>query len=248
MNRQLHQEKRSSRSALKKPVMMGIALVGIFLSAAQQLSGINVVMYYAPTVLSGVTDSTGSALLQTGYIGLIFIVGNLIGMYLIDRVGRVRLLTIGSLACIVSMAVLGTVFWFDVQGYTAMLAIMVYVTGYAISWGCCSWTLLSEIFPNSIRESGMALAMGAQWTAGFIVAQTFPMMRGSEWLNDMFNGAFPFWLFGAITLISLLTVWRFVPETKGVPLESMETLMGEKFRQGRVKDFSQYRERDAQTA
>ena len=248
MNRQLRQEKRGSRSALKKPVMMGIALVGIFLSAAQQFSGINVVMYYAPTVLSSVTDSTGSALLQTGYIGLIFIVGNLAGMYLIDRAGRVRLLTIGSLACIVSMAVLGTVFWFDVQGYTAMIAIMVYVTGYAISWGCCSWALLSEIFPNAIRESGMALAMGAQWTAGFIVAQTFPMMRGSEWLNDVFNGAFPFWLFGAITLVSLFIVWRFVPETKGVPLESMERLMSEKFRQGRVNNFSQYREGDAQTA
>ncbi|WP_251978680.1 sugar porter family MFS transporter [Salinicola avicenniae] len=241
MNRQRRDERRSSRSAIRRPIMMGIALVGIFLSAAQQFSGINVVMYYAPTVLSGVTDSTGSALLQTGYVGLVFILGNALGMYLIDRAGRVRLLSIGSIACIASMAVLGAIFWFDVQGYTAMIAIMVYVVGYAISWGCCSWALLSEIFPNSIRDAGMAMAMGAQWTAGFIVAQTFPMMRGSDWLNNVFNGAFPFWLFGAITLGSLLIVWRFVPETKGVPLESMESLMREKFKRGRVKSVDGYR-------
>ncbi|WP_110686757.1 sugar porter family MFS transporter [Salinicola aestuarinus] len=247
MNRQRRDEQRSSRSALRRPIMMGIALVGIFLSAAQQFSGVNVVMYYAPTVLSSVTDSTDSALLQTGFIGIVFIFGNLAGMYMIDRMGRIKLLTVGSLACIASMVLLGAIFWFDIQGYTAMLAIMVYVVGYAISWGCCSWTLLSEIFPNAIRGSGMAMAMGAQWTAGFIVAQTFPMMRGSEWLNAIFNGAFPFWLFGAITLVSLLLVWRFVPETKGIPLEGMESLMREKFKRGRVRQRDAYRQGEAAT-
>ncbi|OHV12779.1 sugar porter family MFS transporter [Kushneria phosphatilytica] len=240
MNQQRRNERRASRGAIRQPILLGITVLGIFISAAQQFTGINVVMYYAPTVLSGVTDSTGSALLQTGYVGLVFILGNLLGMMLIDRTGRIRLMTVGTLACIASMAVLGTVFWFDVKGYTAMLAIMVYVVGYAVSWGCCSWTLLSEIFPNTIRGTAMAWAMGAQWTAGFIVAQTFPMMRGSEWLNAAFHGAFPFWLFGLLTLGSLLITWRFVPETRNVPLESMEQLMGEKFRHGRVKNRDRF--------
>ncbi|WP_456269816.1 sugar porter family MFS transporter [Kushneria sp. AK178] len=248
MNRQRRNERRSSRSALRKPVMMGITLVGVFLSAAQQFAGINVVMYYAPTVLSDITDSTDSALLQTAWIGVVFVIGNFLGMYLIDRVGRIPLLTIGSIVSVLSLGVLGGVFWFDIKGYTAMIAIMLYVIFFAISWGCCAWTLLSEIFPNAIRGAGMALAVGAQWTAGFIVAQTFPMMRGSEWLNEVFNGAFPFWLFGASALVSMFIVWRFVPETKGVPLENMEQLMGEKFRRGRVENFSQYREGQVQPA
>ncbi|WP_423822929.1 sugar porter family MFS transporter [Salinisphaera sp. SPP-AMP-43] len=234
MNRQRRDERRTSRRNLREPIMMGITAVGVFIAAANQFSGINVVMYYAPTVLSKVTDSTGSALLQTGYIGLVFIVGNLLGMLAIDRYGRRALLSVGGIACVASMTLLGTVFWLGIQGYTAMIAIMVFVVGFAISWGCCTWTLLSEIFPNAIRGAAMSWAMGANWTAGFIVAQTFPMMRGSEWLQSHFNGGFAFWLFGAMGVISLLLVWRFVPETRNVPLEQMESLMADKFRRGRT--------------
>lgn len=248
MNQQRRSERRESRSAIRRPIMIGITALGVFVAAAQQFTGINVVMYYAPTVLSNVTDSTGSALLQTGYIGIVFIFGNLAGMLLIDRAGRRRLLSVGSLLCVASMAVLGSVFWLGIQGYLAMFSIMLFVIGFSVSWGVCSWTLLGEIFPNAIRGTAMAWAMAANWAAGFIVAQTFPMMRGSEWLNAMFNGAFPFWLFGALTLVSLVITWRFVPETKGVPLESMESLMREKFKRGHIHDYQAYRNSDSATA
>lgn len=248
MNRQRREERRGSRSEIRRPIMLGITALGIFVAAAQQFTGINVVMYYAPTVLSGVTDSNSSALLQTGFVGIVFIFGNLAGMLLIDRAGRGRLLTIGSLLCMLSMGVLGGVFWLGIQGYVAMFAIMTFVIGFSLSWGVCSWTLLSEIFPNAIRGTAMSWAMGANWAAGFLVAQTFPMMRGSEWLNEVFHGAFPFWLFGAVIGLSLVITWRFIPETKGVPLESMESLMREKFKHGRIKDRAAYLESEGETA
>src|SRR6185312_1345766 len=86
------------------------------------------------------------------------------------------------------------------------------------------WVMLSEIFPNSIRGKAMSIAVAAQWIMNFIVSTTFPMMDGSSYLNAQFNHGFAYWVYGACSVLAALFVIRFVPETKGRPLESIQEL------------------------
>ncbi|GED41555.1 D-xylose transporter XylE [Cobetia marina] len=217
---------RDNLVSLRERGLLGLVILGVFIASAQQLTGINVVMYYAPDVLSSVTASSEDALLQTSIMGVTFVGGNLLGMLLIDKVGRRPLLIAGSIGSMVGMCALGIIIGRDAVGYGALIALIVYVVSFAISWGCVCWTLLSEIFPNAIRGRAMALAVAGQWFAGFVVTQTFPMLRESAWLNSLFGSGFSFWLYAVLTLLSLLVVLRYVPETKGKTLEELENITG----------------------
>ncbi|MDH2298392.1 sugar porter family MFS transporter [Cobetia sp. 29-18-1] len=215
-----------NRISLKERGLLGLVVLGSFLACAQQLTGINVVMYYAPEVLSTVTSSSEDALLQTSIMGVTFVGGNLLGMLLIDKVGRRPLLIAGSIGSMIGMCALGLIISRDAIGYGALLALIVYVVSFAVSWGCVCWTLLSEIFPNAIRGRAMAIALAAQWFMGFVVTQSFPMLRQSEFLNSAFGTGFSFWLYAVLILLSMLIVMRYVPETKGKTLEELEDITG----------------------
>ena len=99
---------------------------------------------------------------------------------------------------------------------------LTYVASFAMSWGPIVWVLLSEIFPNKIRGKAMAIAVASQWIANYLVSWTFPIMDKSTLLNGMFNHAFPYWIYGAISALAVFFMIRFVPETKGKTLEEME--------------------------
>lgn len=217
-----------SKVSLRSPLLFAILVVGTFVAAAQQLTGINVIMYYTPEILKPITGSTENALFQTTFVGVVFILGNILGMYLIDKVGRLPLMKWGTLGCAVGMTVVGFVLYQETAGYAALFALCLYVISYATSWGCACWTMISEIFPNSIRSRAMAIAVGAQWFTGFIVTQTFPMLNENAFLKEHFNGAFSFWLFAVLSVLCMIVVVKFVPETKGVALEKMEETMAKK--------------------
>ena len=185
-------------------------------------------MYYTPEILKPITGSTENALFQTTFVGIVFIGGNALGMYLIDKVGRLPLMKYGTFGCAFGMFVVGYVLYQQTEGYAALFALCLYVLSYATSWGCACWTMISEIFPNSIRSRAMAIAVGAQWFTGFIVTQSFPMLNENPYLKEQFNGAFSFWLFGLLALICMVIVDKYVPETKGVSLEKMEEAMAKK--------------------
>ncbi|MGF1734088.1 sugar porter family MFS transporter [Photobacterium satsumensis] len=214
--------------SLRSPLLFAILVIGTFVAAAQQLTGINVIMYYTPEILRPITGSTENALFQTTFVGVVFILGNALGMYLIDKVGRLPLMKYGTFGCAVGMTVVGYVLYTGTEGYAALFALCLYVVSYATSWGCACWTMISEIFPNSIRSRAMSIAVGAQWFTGFIVTQSFPMLNDNAFLRDHFNGAFSFWLFAILSLICMFVVVKFVPETKGVSLEKMEEVMAKK--------------------
>ncbi|WP_019274789.1 sugar porter family MFS transporter [Vibrio coralliilyticus] len=219
---------KKSQVSLKSPLMLSIVAVGTFVAAAQQFTGINVIMYYTPEILKPIVGGTENALFQTTFIGLVFILGNALGMYLIDKVGRLPLMKWGTLGCALSMTYVGFVVYNQSEGYSALFALCLYVVSYATSWGCACWTMISEIFPNSIRSRAMAIAVGAQWCAGFVVTQSFPMLNENTFLKEQFNGGFSFWLFAALSMICMYFVVRYVPETKGVALEKMEEVMAQK--------------------
>ncbi|MDV5169737.1 sugar porter family MFS transporter [Photobacterium rosenbergii] len=214
--------------SLRSPLLFAILVIGTFVAAAQQLTGINVIMYYTPEILRPITGSTENALFQTTFVGVVFILGNALGMYLIDKVGRLPLMKYGTFGCAVGMTVVGFVLYTGTEGYAALFALCLYVVSYATSWGCACWTMISEIFPNSIRSRAMAIAVGAQWFTGFLVTQSFPMLNENAFLKENFNGAFSFWLFAALSLICMFVVVKYVPETKGVSLEKMEEAMAKK--------------------
>ncbi len=215
-------------SILRSPLLLAILLIGTFVAAAQQLTGINVIMYYTPEILKPIAGGTENALFQTTFVGVVFILGNALGMYLIDKVGRLPLMKYGTFGCAIGMFVVGYVLYQQTEGYAALFALCLYVVSYATSWGCACWTMISEIFPNSIRSRAMAIAVGAQWFTGFIVTQTFPILNDNPYLKEQFNGAFSFWLFAILSIICMVIVVKYVPETKGVSLEKMEQTMAKK--------------------
>ena len=203
---------------------VAIVVIGILLSVFQQFVGINVVLYYAPEIFKSMGSGTNAALMQTIIVGSINLTFTVLAIYSVDKFGRKPLQIIGALGMAVSMIVLGFTFMFNSMGMGSLICMLTYVAAFAMSWGPVTWVLLSEIFPNRIRGRAMAVAVAAQWIANGIVSVTFPMMNRSTFLNDMFNHAFAYWIYGIMGLLAAFFVWKWVPETKGKTLEEMEKL------------------------
>jgi SP family xylose:H+ symportor-like MFS transporter len=201
-----------------------LILVGITLSVFQQFVGINVVLYYATDIFKGMGMSTNASLLQTIIVGAVNLAFTVVAVLSVDHFGRKPLQIIGALVMAVSMITLGADFWLGGKGMVALVAMMVYTAGFAVSWGPVTWVLLSEIFPNQIRGKAMAVAVAAQWIANYLVSWTFPILDDNPYLVAHFKHGFAYWIYGGMSILAALFMWRFVPETKGRSLEQMEKL------------------------
>jgi SP family xylose:H+ symportor-like MFS transporter len=201
-----------------------LLFVGIMLSVFQQFIGINAVLYYAPLMFKNMGASTDTALLQTITVGVANIVFTLIALVTVDRWGRKPLLVLGALVMAVSMLSLGFLFSSGHVGTAALVAVVAYIAGFALSWGPVVWVLLAEILPNAIKSKAMAIAVAMQWIANLFVSWSFKVLDGNSVLNGMFNHGFAYWIYGAMSLLAALFVLKFVPETKGRTLESIQQL------------------------
>jgi SP family xylose:H+ symportor-like MFS transporter len=201
-----------------------VLFVGIMLSLFQQFVGINAVLYYAPLMFKNMGASTNTALLQTITVGVANIVFTLVALVTVDRWGRKPLLILGALVMGVSMLTLGFLFSSGNVGTAALVAVVAYIAGFALSWGPVVWVLLSEIFPNAIKSKAMAIAVALQWIANWFVSLTFKVLDSNSVLNGMFNHGFAYWIYGAMSLLAAVFVMKFVPETKGRTLEAMQHL------------------------
>lgn len=201
-----------------------VIVVGILLSIFQQLVGINAVLYYAPLMFANMGASTNTALLQTVVVGAANVAFTVVAMLTVDRLGRKPLLIIGALIMSVSMLALGALFSTHNVGVLSLLMVLVYIAGFALSWGPIVWVMLSEIFPNSIKARAMAIAVAVQWLANLMVSWSFKVLDGNATLNTLFNHGFAYLLYGAMSILAAVFVWRFVPETKGRSLEQMQHL------------------------
>jgi len=200
-----------------------IIFVGIMLSVFQQFVGINVVLYYAGNIFRNMGASTDSSLLQTIIVGSVNLLFTVVAIVSVDKFGRKPLMIIGSVGMAISMMALGFTFYFNHVGIAALIFMLTYTAAFAMSWGPVCWVLLAEIFPNSIRGA-LSIAVAAQWIANWIVSLTFPMLNDNVWLTQKFNHGFAYWIYGIMSVISAIFMWKFVPETKGKTLESMEQL------------------------
>src|SRR5690349_22193533 len=200
-----------------------VILVGILLSAFQQLVGINAVLYYGPQMFANMGFTGDASFAQTVIMGIVMVVFTLIATVTVDKWGRKPLLILGALIMAVSMIALGFMFYVGSMGLGALIVVCIYIAGFSLSWGPVVWVMLAEIFPNSIRDKAMAVAVAAHWFMNWVVTVTFNIMEGHSALAS-FNHGFAYWLYGGFSVLAALFVWKFVPESKGVSLEAMKTI------------------------
>ncbi|KGX93212.1 D-xylose transporter [Pontibacillus halophilus JSM 076056 = DSM 19796] len=223
------EEGKSGQGILSKKWRLPL-FVGIGLAFLQQVSGINVIMYYATEFLGDFNIGTGenSSYLQSVYIGLVNFLATFIATATLDKFGRKTLLIIGSTGMALSMTIVGIMIYMQAVTYTLMVFIFLYIICFAFSWGPIAWVLLSEIFPNRIRGKVMSISVFVLWSSNILVSQTFPMMNQNGFLQSTFNGAFPFLVYGVFCLLCIPFSIKFVPETKGRSLEDIERMWNER--------------------
>jgi MFS transporter, SP family, xylose:H+ symportor len=198
-----------------------ILFLGIVLSVLQQFVGINVVLYYAGNIFRNMGATTDTSLLQTIIVGAINMLFTIIAIFTVDRFGRKPLMITGALIMATSMLSLGLAFFLKQTGMFALFFMLLYIAGFAMSWGPVTWVILSEIFPNSIRGA-MSVPVAALWIANLIVSWTFPIMNDNTWLTEKFNHGFSYWIYSLMCIAAALFVYKFIPETKGRSLEEIE--------------------------
>jgi MFS transporter, SP family, xylose:H+ symportor len=209
-----------------------VVVVGILLSVFQQFVGINAVLYYAPLMFHNMGASTDTALLQTVVVGAANVLFTVVAIVTVDKWGRKPLLIAGAVVMAIAMIALGCLFNAKAVGMGALVAVVVYIAGFAFSWGPVTWVLLAEMFPNSIKGRGLGIAVAAQWLANLVVSASFKVLDGSSALNAMFNHGFAYWVYGFMSVLAALFVWRYVPETKGKSLEAIQDLWSKGARVG----------------
>ena len=218
-------QQRVSYGELLAPYVRPALVIGIGLAVFQQITGINTVIYYAPTILQGVGFSEGGAIAATALgVGVVNVGFTILAVRIIDRVGRRPLLIIGLIGMIISLALLGGVFASGATGedasvlvgLLATVCLGLYIASFAISLGPIFWLMISEIYPLRIRGSAMSVASIANWGSNFIVALIFPVLLAT------LGGAGSFWLFAFLGIVAWFFVYFKVPETKGRSLEEIE--------------------------
>jgi SP family galactose:H+ symporter-like MFS transporter len=196
--------------------------LGIGLQVIQQLTGINVVMYFAPTIfrIAGF-ESTNAQMWGTVIIGITNVLATFIAIAFVDRLGRKPIMYAGFVTMGAAMVTVGTLFNIGIEkhpelGYVAILALLIFIIGFAMSAGPIIWVLCSEIYPLSGRDLGVSFSTATNWIANAIVGQTFLLLLAG------FGNGNTFLLYGVLNVLFIIFFVLFVPETKGVSLEKIE--------------------------
>lgn len=194
-----------------------VIIIGILISVFQQFVGINVAMYYAPRIFESMGAVRDSSMLQSVIMGLVNVIFTVVAILTVDKWGRKPLLIIGSAGMAIGMFAIGILAYKNIIGFGTLVFIIMFTASFMMSWGPVCWVIISEIFPNKIRSKAMAIAVAAQWAANFLISSTFPaLIEISTWGT--------YCLYGLMSLLSLVFVWKMVPETKNRSLEEMEQL------------------------
>ncbi|MFE5869934.1 sugar porter family MFS transporter [Streptomyces roseifaciens] len=220
----MHSEEKSTFKDLLggKAGFLPIVWVGIGLSVFQQLVGINVAFYYSATLWQSVGIDPSDSFLYSFTTSIINIVGTVIAMIFVDRVGRKPLALVGSAGMAISLALEAWAFSAQAadgslpttQGTVALIAAHAFVLFFALSWGVVVWVFLGEMFPNRIRAAALGVAASAQWVANWVITASFPSL--SDW-----NLSGTYVIYAVFAVLSIPFVLKYVKETKGKALEEM---------------------------
>jgi len=221
MESRIKAQRGTKLSELFSPQVKMATLIGVGLAILQQATGVNTVIYYAPTIFQFAGLSTAATAISASVIvGAINVVFTVVSIVLVDRLGRRPLLLVSLSGMIIALLGLGGAFMGSPQGGNlgtlAVILLMVYIASFAVGLGPIFWLLISEIYPLRVRGPAMSLATVANWTSNLIISITF------LGLVDLLGKSGVFFLYAAIGIIAWSFVWRLVPETKNVSLEEIE--------------------------
>lgn len=190
-------------------------LLAFFIAFFNQLSGINAFLYYSPRIFQEAGLGESTALLSSIGIGFINLVFTLLGVFLIDRLGRKVLMYIGSIGYIISLSLVATAFFLHWQGMAVPAFLFLFIASHAIGQGAVIWVFISEIFPNHLRASGQSFGSTTHWILAAIIPSLIPFLFSTIGPGVVF-------LFFAIMMVfQLLFVAFMMPETKGISLEEL---------------------------
>lgn len=192
-------------------------LLAFLIAFFNQLSGINAFLYYAPRIFEIAGLGADSALLSSVGIGLTNLLFTLLGLYLIDRVGRKKLLFMGSIGYILSLTSIGLAFLNEWEGLVVPAFLFVFIASHAIGQGAVIWVFISEIFPDRMRAQGQAFGSSTHWVLAALITLFMPTA-----LAQFENPGYIFFLFGGMMVLQLLFVLFMMPETKGVSLDALQ--------------------------
>ncbi|WP_406690274.1 sugar porter family MFS transporter [Saccharopolyspora sp. ID03-671] len=219
----LEQERNQDRSLarLADPSVRPMLIVGIGLAIIQQITGINTIIYFAPSILQATGYGTSGAILSTVGVGVVNVALTVVAIFLVDRIGRRPLVLMGIGGMTITAGLLGCVYLLPslggAAGYAALILIAAYVAFFAVSLGPVVWLMISEIFPLRIRGTAMSVSTVALWLTNVLVALTF---------LSMFTAMGPtttFWIYALIGTAAWLFTYFLVPETKQRSLEQIES-------------------------
>ncbi len=242
-------DKNKTKVSIYVKPMLTIVIIGTVLSVLQQFTGINAVLYYGADIFEQALGFGAEDILQQqvllATVNLIF---TFVAMFTVDKLGRKPLLYIGSVGMLIGFLMMGfTLYLSDYsqinsaglptisksEGIISLIGVLIFIASFAMSMGPVVWVMLSEIFPNKIRSAAMSIAVAAQWLANYLVSQSFPMIVESEANKLKMDGGFwnnslPYFLFSVFIALTIVFVWKYIPETKGKTLEEMEELFEKK--------------------
>jgi sugar porter (SP) family MFS transporter len=193
------------------PVMLAV-LFAFF----NQVSGINAIIYYAPRIFTAAGLAKSSSLLSTAGIGLVNLIFTMIAIGFIDKIGRKKLMLIGSFGLIVTLGLVSYSFLGKNSGTMVAIYLMVYIGFFAFSQGAVIWVFISEIFPNQVRAKGQTLGSSTHWVMATLIAFSFPYITGK------IGESWTFLFFTGMMVLQLIFVLKVMPETKGKSLEQIE--------------------------
>lgn len=241
----IQSESSKAKVSLYAKPLLGILVIGTVLSALQQFTGINAVLYYGADIFEQALGfGKEDVLKQQVLLATVNLLFTFIAMFTVDKWGRKPLLITGGFGMLIGFLMMGiTLYTSDYssvnaagkaaisssEGIICLVGVLTFIGSFAMSMGPVVWVILSEIFPNRIRSIAMSIAVAAQWLANYFVSQTFPMIVESD-ANKLqidggtWNNSLPYFLFSAFIVIIIVFVWKYIPETKGKTLEEIETL------------------------
>lgn len=206
--------------------ILTIIVIGAVLSALQQFTGINAVLYYGADIFeSALGYGKEDVLKQQVLLAFVNLIFTFVAMFTVDKFGRKPLIYAGSLGMIIGFSMLAFTLMQQNLGMVSLVGVLMFVGSFALSMGPVVWVVLSEMFPNRIRSLAMSVAVAVQWGANYVVSQLFPVVTGSDLNNNEFwNGSLPYFIFIIFILFIMFFTYRFIPETKGKSLEELEEI------------------------
>ena len=227
---ELHEEISQTNVSMSIMERLGVLLspsmrfalgIGLIVGVAQQITGVNAIYFYAPTIFEASGVGTDAAFAQATLVGIINVVFTVVAILLIDKLGRRPLLIMGLAGVALSLTLAAVGFSTDDTNPTLVLiGILGFVASFAVSLGPVMWVLFSEIFPNRIRGFAIAIVGAINSFTSFVVQQVFPV------LLDSIGGSLTLLFYVVMAVFFLVLVVRYLPETRGKTLEELEVVMG----------------------